>query len=121
MKDYLKARGRGRTRVSLSVMRMGDGILVTIFNENAHIGAVAVADYDFTEKRASTSVITRLGHKDDALPPMAAGFITKETRHPSCVVAGVHLAEITPAEIQKVLENAEHLVKNFCALMPPRK
>ena len=113
MEDYLNAKGRGRTRVSLSIERMGDGILAAIFNESAHIGAVAVAEYDFAEKRASTSVITRLGHKDDAIAQMAAHLITKQTRQPSCVVAGVHLDEITTAEIKKVLANAEALVLEF--------
>ncbi len=81
-------------------------------NENAHIGSVAVGEYNFKENRTSTSVITRLGHKDDAIAHKAAYF-TKHTKQPSCVVAGVHVDKITKQEIQKLLENSEALVKEF--------
>ncbi|MBI4296870.1 MAG: hypothetical protein HY667_07115 [Chloroflexi bacterium] len=109
--EYLKTIGAGRTRLSLSVRSLGDGILACIYNENAHIGAVAVAEYDSRENRTSTSVITRLGHKDDAIAQRAAYLITKQTKHPSCVIAGAHLDGITDKEIQQLLENAEVLVK----------
>ncbi|MBI2830576.1 MAG: hypothetical protein HYX81_05405 [Chloroflexi bacterium] len=111
--EYLKTIGKGRTKLSLSVRSLGDGILACIYNENAHIGAVAVAEYDSREKRTSTSVITRLGHKDDALAQRAAYLLTKATKRPSCVVAGVHLDDITEKEIRQLLENAEALLKNY--------
>ncbi|MEE8413859.1 MAG: hypothetical protein V3R96_04845, partial [Dehalococcoidales bacterium] len=77
--------GEGRTRVTLSSKSLGDDITVFIYNENAHIGAVAVGEYDHNEKRASTSVITRPGHKDDAIALKAAYLISRKTKRPSCV------------------------------------
>ncbi|MBI2979325.1 MAG: hypothetical protein HYY41_00595 [Chloroflexi bacterium] len=106
-------RGEGRGKVSLSAQSIGDDIVVSIYNENGHIGAVAVAEYDHKEKRTSTSVITRLGHKDDAIAQKAAYLITRQTKKPSCVIAGVHLDDITQEEIQKCLENAESLIRDF--------
>ena len=110
---HFKIFGKGRARICLSVRSLGDNILACIYNRNAHIGAVAVAEYDFTNERTSTSVITRLGHKDDSIAQQAAYLITKQTKHPSCVVAGVHLDKITPGEIRQLLENSEALVREF--------
>jgi len=105
--------GEGRVKISLSARKMGNDFVVHIFNENAHIGAVAVGEYHHQERRTSTSVITRLGHKDDLIAQKAAYLISKHTRRASCVVAGVHLSDVTQEEIQRVIENTDSLVKDF--------
>ena len=70
-------------------------------------------EYDHEQNRTSTSVITRLGHKDDALAQRAAYLITKHTKKPSCVIAGVHLDDITAEEIEKLLEVADSCLNDF--------
>jgi len=113
MCEHEITKGEGRTRISLSVQGFGDDLVVSIYNENAHIGAVAVGEYDHRQNRTSTSVITRLGHKDDVIAQKAAYLISKHTKRPSCVIAGVHLDDITEEEIQKFLENTDFMVKDF--------
>jgi len=113
MCEHEITKGEGRTRISLSAQGFGDDLVVSIYNENAHIGAVAVGEYDHRQNRTSTSVITRLGHKDDVIAQKAAYLISKHTKRPSCVIAGVHLDDITEEEIQKFLENTDSLVKDF--------
>jgi hypothetical protein len=108
--------GKGRTRVLLKIEKIGDDTLAYIYNSHRHIGAVALGEYDMKTKRTSTSVITRVGHKDDVLAQQAAHFISKATRKPSCVIAGLHTDAITSQEIQKVLENANLLVEQ--AMLP---
>ncbi|MFC1958763.1 hypothetical protein ACFLV6_02485, partial [Chloroflexota bacterium] len=95
MGKYERTKGAGRTKVSLSAYYMGSDPIVCIYNENAHIGAVAVGEYDDKTGRASTSVSTRLGHKDDVIARKTAHLISKYTKRPSCVIAGVHLDDIT--------------------------
>ena len=95
MGKYELTRGEGRTKVSLSAHHMGNDLIVFIYNINAHLGAVAVGEYDHHQKRASTSVFTRLGHKDDTIAQKAAYLISKSTKRPACVVAGIHLDNIT--------------------------
>ena len=116
MDEHELTTGEGRTKLSLSMQSLGDDLVVSIYNENAHIGAVSVGEYDDGHDRTSVSVITRLGHKDDALAQKAAYLISKHTKRPSCVIAGVHLDDITPEEIQKFLENADSLVDDFLKL-----
>ena len=113
MGKYELTRGEGRTRVRLVASKMGSDLIVSICNENAHIGAVAIGEYDHEEGRASVSVITRLGHKDDAIAQKAAYLISKSTKRPVCVIAGVHLDDITREEIDKILENSTEAVEEF--------
>ncbi len=107
-------KGEGRTRVNLLASEIGDdGLVIFIYNHNAHIGAVAVGEYDFEHQRASVSVLTRLGHKDDTIAQQAAYSIIKSTKKTVCVIAGIHLENITQEEIGKILENAVSVVEEF--------
>ncbi len=115
MKIHEIALGKGRARVYLSARHLGDNLIVCIFNENAHIGAVAVGEYDQKEKRTSASVITRMGHKDDVIAQSAAHSISKFTQKAVCVVVGIHVDKITKGEIADILENADRLVDEFLA------
>jgi hypothetical protein len=105
MVEYELTKGKGRARVHVTVDGMGSDLVVRIYNQDAHIGAVAVGEYDYEHERASVSVITRLGHKDDALAGEAAYLLSKSVRRPVCVIAGVHVDNITSGEIDKILAN----------------
>ena len=107
MLEYELTKGKGRTRVNVTVNSMGSDLVVYICNQDAHVGAVAVGDYDYEHERASVSVITRLGHKDDALAGEAAYLLSKSIRRPVCVIAGVHLDNITTEEIDEILTNTK--------------
>jgi len=109
--------GDGRVMVSLTAHRLGDDLVVFIYNDKAHVGAVAVGEYDHAEQRASVSVITRLGHKDDALARSAALAIARHTQRPVSVIAGVHVDNITGQEIDAILKNAALLIQNFIKTM----
>ena len=102
--------GKGRTKVSLTAYGLGDDIVVSIYNENAHIGAVAIGEYDYANQRVSTSVITRLGHKDDTVALKAAYLISRTTKKTTCVVAGIHLDDISKVEIDRLVKNSNKLV-----------
>jgi gallate decarboxylase subunit D len=110
------SRGEGRARVNVTVNSMGSDLVVRIYNQNAHIGAVAIGEYDYEHERASVSVITRLGHKDDALAGEAAHLLSKSTRRPVCVIAGVHLDDITREEIDKILANARTAISEIISV-----
>ena len=108
--------GRDRTKVMLSAQQMGTGLIIYLYNENAHIGALALGEYDPGSKRTSTSVITRLGHKEDIIAQKAAYEISKFTKKPVCVIAGIHVDEIREREIKETMENASGLVdKLICS------
>jgi hypothetical protein len=113
MFEYMLTKGEGRATINVTVSSMGSDLLVRICNQDAHIGAVAVGDYDYEHERASVSVVTRLGHKDDTLAKEAAYLLTKSMRRPVCVVAGVHLDNITAEEIERILANTKLAVSEI--------
>lgn len=113
MEGYRSNRGKGRTKVSLWANTFGSDLVVFVYNKNAHIGAVAVGEYDHIHKRASVSLITRLGHKDDAIAQRAAYLISQSSHQPVCVISGIHLDDITVEEIEKLVANANLLVETF--------
>ena len=113
MEVYESNIGEGTTSVKLSARLMGEDIVVFIYNKNAHIGAVAVSEYDLNNSRASTSLITRLGHKDDAVAQKAAYLLSSHTKRAVCVIAGIHIDNITRDEIDQLVENSNKLVDDF--------
>jgi hypothetical protein len=113
MKSVLMAEGTGRTEVTLTAQSIGNDLVVFLFNGRGHLGAVAVADYCDKENRASTSVITRLGHKDDTVAYNAAYKLCKQLKAPVCAIAGIHLDDITKDEIEQILQNCNILVEKF--------
>jgi gallate decarboxylase subunit D len=113
MKSILLNEGKGRTEVTLSAQSIGDDLVVCIFNDHGHLGAVAVADFCDAENRASCSVITRLGHKDDAVAYSAAHKLCKQLKAPVCAIAGIHLDDITKEEIAQIMLNCDALVEKF--------
>ena len=109
---YLE-KGEGRTRVCLAAQEMGKDLVVYLYNENAHLGSVAVSEFDRESGRVSTSLITLLGHKDDAVAQKAAYEIGKATRRPVCAIAGIHLDAITSEEIEQIQRNAQGAIDDF--------
>ena len=118
MVEYELTKGEGRARINVTVNSMGSDLVVRIYNQDGHIGAVAIGDYDYEHERASVSVITRLGHKDDVLAREAAYLLSKSIRRAVCVIAGVHLDNITGAEIDEILANTRTAISeviNVCS------
>jgi gallate decarboxylase subunit D len=113
MESVLLTEGAGRTQVCLSIQRIGKDLIIYLFNESGHIGAVAVADYCHAEDRASTSVITRLGHKDDSVARQAAHALCKRLKKPVCAIVGIHVDNITSEEISQIILNCDSLVAKF--------
>jgi hypothetical protein len=115
MKPVSLREGAGRTRLTLTARPIGRDWVVYLFNEPGHLGAVAVADYSREESRASTSVITRLGHKDDSVAYNAAYKLCRLLKQPVCAIAGIHLDKITEEEIAQISRNCDRLVERFAA------
>jgi len=121
MVEYELTEGKGRARVTVTVNSLGSDLVVRIYNQDAHVGAVAVGDYDYEHERASVSVVTRLGHRDDVLAREAAYLLSKSIRKPVCVIAGVHLDNITPEEIDKILANTKIAISEIISVCSQQK
>lgn len=113
MKSIVLHEGAGRTKVSLSAESMGQDLVVRLFNSGSHVGAAALSEYHSGEKRASTSVLTRFGHKDDSVATMAAHRISNRLQKAVCVIAGIHVDRITKDEIDEIVNNCRRLVERY--------
>jgi gallate decarboxylase subunit D len=116
MKPIVLNAGRGRMKVSLSAQWIGNDLIVSLFNRQGHLGAVAVADFCHAENRASTSVITRLGHKDDTVACNAARTLCRKFKKPVCAIAGIHVEDISEQEIAEIIRNCDSLVEKLSRL-----
>lgn len=105
--------GSGRTEVFLSARGVGEDLLVRLFNGEEHVGAVALSEYHGGAQRASTSVLTRFGHKDDIIAYTASYEICRRLRKTVCVIAGIHLDNITKEEISRIRANCDRLVERY--------
>jgi len=102
--------GSGARRVLLEACYLGEQVLVVITNENGHIGAVALAEYDVETQRVSTSVLTRISHKDDVVAVGAAYRLAKAGKCAVCVIAGIHIDHATLDDIEVTQQNAALVV-----------
>lgn len=101
----------GRISITIEQHDMGNDIVILMYNENAHIGSVAVGEYFPSDNRSSCSVITRAGHREHRLAAETAEKIASATLRPVTVIAGIHLDDITHPEIERVLEICDNLTE----------
>jgi len=105
----------GRIDVSLTARQVGPDWVVEITGGQAHIGACALATFDRTHARASASVLSAPGHREEQVALDAARTVTRHTRGTTVVAAGLHYPEITLDEIDVARRLCQDLVGRFLA------
>ena len=108
----------GRFEISATVEALGEDLLIVLKGGKSHIGAVAIGEprpslRDEGKISATGSVYTFLGHKEDVIAKEMAEEVAKGLRKRTVVVAGMHWDEISPEEIEKVIEACHRLTKKI--------
>jgi hypothetical protein len=104
-----------RVEITLEVKKLGEDYLLTLTGGKEHAGAVAVGLFDEKSRRASSSVITLPGHREEQLALDSARRVSRATGKTSVFVAGIHVDNISPEEIREIVSAAEEMVENFIA------
>ena len=104
-----------RIEIILEVKKLGEDYLLTLTGGKEHVGAVAVGMFDEKSGRASSSVLTLPGHREEQLALDSAKRVSKATGKTSVVVAGIHVDNISLEEIKEIISTAEEMVENFIA------
>lgn len=104
-----------RIEIILEVKKLGEDYLLTLTGGKEHVGAVAVGMFDEKSGRASSSVLTLPGHREEQLALDSAKRVSKATGKTSVVVAGIHVDNISLEEIKEIISTAEEMVGNFIA------
>ena len=63
----------GRTEIILEAKKIGEDYLLTLTGGREHVGAVAIGLFDEKSQRASSSVITMPGHREEQLALQGQG------------------------------------------------
>lgn len=104
-----------RIEITLEAKKLGEDYLLTLTGGKEHAGAVAVGLFDEESGRASSSVITLPGHREEQLALDSAKRVSKATGKTSVVVVGIHVDNISLEEIKEIVSAAEEMVENFIA------
>lgn len=105
----------GRINIVLGAKKVGEDYLLTLTGGEEHVGAVAVGLFDEKSQRASSSVITMPGHREEYLALHGARQVSKATRKTSVFVVGIHQENISPEEIRDIVSAAGEMVESFIA------
>lgn len=104
-----------RIEITLEVKKLGEDYLLTLTGGKEHAGAVSVGLFDEKSGRASSSVFTLPGHREEQLALDSARRVSKATGKTTVVVAGIHVDNISLEEIKEIVSTAEEMVENFIA------
>ena len=100
-------------KLTASVIKTGDDIVVIIGGGESHIGAVGIsfpAESIITgETTITTSVITLPSHKDDVVAKRVSEKISKILNKKVTVIAGIHFDNLSENDINKILKGCEKL------------
>jgi len=105
----------GSFRLDALLQRLGEDYLLSLRGGAAHIGAVAMAQprpglKDPSRRSATASVFCYVGHKEDEVVKRVSERMASALDARVVVVAGMHWDRLTPADIERVMENAIELV-----------
>jgi len=103
----------GRAKLVLTPRRIGSDHVITLTGGQEHVGAVAVGSYDEITGRASASVITLPGHRDDEIALYGAGRISAAAKTATVFIVGIHLDNITADEITEILGVSKQMIDTF--------
>lgn len=103
----------GRIKLVLDIKKLGKDYLLTLTGGKEHVGAVAVGLFDEKSQRASSSVITLPGHRDDRIALEGARQVSRATRKTTVFVVGIHFDNISSEEIEWIVLASEKMITEF--------
>lgn len=103
-------RTAGRTTLLLEWEKVGEDCLARLTGGTTHIGAVALGIFDRESGRASSSVLTVPGHREDEIALLGARKLSGACREPTVFVAGIHVDGITIKEIEEIVTVSEEMI-----------
>jgi hypothetical protein len=106
-------RNVGKIEIVLEVKKIGEDYLLTLKGGEEHVGAVAVGLFEEKSQRASSSVITMPGHREEYLALQGARQVSKATKKTSVFVVGIHKDNLSPEEIRDIVSIAGEMVESF--------
>jgi len=101
--------------VAIELKPVGGDWLALLTGGEAHLGACALGVWDGASGRASGSVLTAPGHREEGVALAAARRLARAARGRVVVGAGIHYPEVTAAEIDAAVSLCDRLVAEAAA------
>jgi hypothetical protein len=111
----------GKIEVTLEAKKIGEDYLLILTGGEKHVGAVAVGLFEEKSQRASSSVITMPGHREEYLALQGARQVSRATKKTSVFVVGIHQDNISLEEIRDIVSATEEMVESFIAFYEEEK
>ena len=105
----------GRAELVLEAKRIGNDYSLALTGGSEHVGAVAVGNFDEKSGRATASVITLPGHREESIAIEGARRISQATRTSTVLTVGIHLDNISVDEISQVVSVSGQMIDRFIA------
>ncbi len=106
-------RNVGSIEIVLNAKKIGNDYLVTLTGGRDHVGAVAIGFFDEKSQRASSSVITIPGHREEQLALKGARQVSIATKKTTIFIAGIHKDNINHEDIKNIVSVACEMVEDL--------
>lgn len=107
----------GKVQLLLKGEPVGNDMFFVLSGGREHIGAVALGIYDRESRRASSSVTSAPGHREDEIALRGARKISAATQSTTVFMAGIHVDNITVDEIQTIVKASEAMIDEIIEIL----
>ncbi|WP_370575103.1 hypothetical protein [Methanomethylovorans sp.] len=107
----------GRVQLLLKGESVGKDMFFVLSGGREHIGAVAMGIYDRESHRASASVTSAPGHREDEIALRGARKISSATQSTTVFMVGIHVDNITVDEIQTIVKASEAMIDELIEII----
>lgn len=110
-------RNAGRVNLILEWEKLGEDHLVKLTGGAVHIGAAALGIFDIESGRASSSVLTVPGHREDEIVLMGARRLSEASRSSTVFLAGIHVDGINREEIEEIVAVSKEMIDELARIL----
>ena len=121
------SRTQGPFRIEAEALLIGEDLVVSIWGgTRPHVGAVALAIprpslHDKKVTSATSSVFTRLGHKEDEIVKRFSEQVSAGVNRVVVVTAGIHWDGISPHGVETVRSLCDDVARRLIEMVSERK